>query len=62
MAPWLRVAMPAVFAGERLLYAAGLGMDASGEPVDGGTWVRLLASGRSRDHPRSAGFEAAAAV
>ena len=54
--------MPAVFAGQRLLYAAGLGMDASGEPDGGGTRVCLHWRPDDPDDLRSAGFEAAAAV
>lgn len=34
--PWLRAAMPAVFAGGRLIYAAGLGMDAGADDADAG--------------------------
>jgi len=35
--PWLRAAMPAVFAGQRLIYAAGLGMDAGAHAADAGS-------------------------
>jgi len=60
--PWLRAAMPAVFAGERLVYAAGVGMDASGEPDRDGPRVRLHWRPDDPEDPRSAGFEPAAAV
>lgn len=64
--PWLRVAMPAVFAGERLLYAAGVGMDAPADearaPAPEGERVRLHWHPDDADDPRSAGFEPAAAV
>ena len=59
---WLRAAMPAVFVGERLLYAAGIGMDASGEPAEGGETVCLRWRPDDPDDPRSAGFERVPAV
>jgi len=60
--PWLRAAMPAVFAGDRLLYVAGIGMDASGEPADGAEGVRLHWRPDDPEDPRSAGFEPVPAV
>lgn len=59
--PWLRAAMPAVFAGGRLIYAAGLGMDASGPPGEGER-VRLHWRPDDPGDPRSAGFESGPAV
>ncbi len=59
--PWLRAAMPAVFAGGRLIYAAGLGMDASGPPGEGKR-VRLHWRPDDPGDPRSAGFESGPAV
>ncbi|ODS97172.1 MAG: tRNA lysidine(34) synthetase TilS [Lautropia sp. SCN 69-89] len=59
--PWLRAALPAVFAGERLIYAAGLGMDASEPPVEGER-VRLHWRPDDLGDPRSAGFESGPAV
>lgn len=61
MPPWLRAAMPAVFAGGRLIYAAGLGMDASGPPGEGER-VRLHWRPDDPGDPRSAGFESGPAV
>ena len=60
--PWLRAAMPAVFTGNRLLYVAGIGMDASGAPAEGGEAVRLHWRPDDPDDPRSAGFEPVPAV
>jgi tRNA(Ile)-lysidine synthase len=67
--PWLRAAMPAVFVGDRPIYAAGIGMDASGpgaaasdEPAGGGRRVCLHWRPDDPEDPRSAGFEPAAAV
>ena len=69
MPPWLRAAMPAVFVGDRLIYAAGIGMDASGpgtaapdEPAAGRRRVCLHWHPNDPEDPRSAGFEPAAAV
>ncbi|MCL4185394.1 MAG: tRNA lysidine(34) synthetase TilS [Burkholderiaceae bacterium] len=76
--PWLRVAMPAVFAGGRLIYAAGLGMDAGAHAADAvsapgavgaadrsagsGRGVRLCWRPDDPDDPRSASSGQAAAV
>lgn len=60
--PWLRAAMPAVFAGEKLLYAAGVGMDASGEHAGSAERVCLHWHPDDADDPRSAAFEPTAAV
>jgi hypothetical protein len=47
--------------GERLIYAAGIGMDASG-PADGGHRVCLHWRPDDPEDPRSAGFEPVPAV
>jgi len=51
--PWLRAGMPAVFAGERLLYVAGLGMDCAHEPAAAGA-VRLRWQPDDPGDPRAA--------
>ncbi len=59
IAPWLRAGLPAVFAGGRLVYAAGVGADASAPPAPAGRGVRLHWLPDAPDDPRAAGVEAA---
>lgn len=52
--PWLRAGMPAVFAGERLLYVAGLGTDCTHEPPPAADVVRLRWQPDDPGDPRAA--------
>ena len=59
--PWLRAALPAVFAGERLIFAAGIGMDASESPGEGER-VRLYWCPDDPGDPRGAACGSGPAV